>query len=166
MHNQKTYSLLLVLALISASFLGLLALPSGNLVEPADADSTRTFAGGDGTIGDPYQVSDVDQLQDISSDLNAHYVLINDIDASATVGWNAGEGFEPMGELWNGFTGSLDGQGYNITDLFINLIATNYVGLFGVLEAEANLNNIGLQVIFHFIGVGDAPCTVVTCWCT
>ncbi len=137
----------MVLALISAGFLGLLAISSGGLVEPAEAENTRAFAGGDGSIGDPYQIANVTQLQNISSDISAHYILTNDIDASATVGWNAGEGFEPIGELWNGFTGSLDGQGCNITDLFINLIATNYVGLFGVLEAEANLNNIGLHDI-------------------
>ncbi len=131
------------MALISAGILGLLSMPSGSLVEPAEAENTRAFAGGDGTIGNPYQISDVDQLQDISSDLSAHYVLINDIDASATVGWNFDAGFVPIGDSMNKFTGSVDGQGYNITDLFINLII-EYVGLFGVLDAEANLNNIGL----------------------
>ena len=144
MHNRKTYSLLLVLALISGGLLGLLAIPSENLVEPAEADSTRAFAGGDGTIGDPYQISDVDQLQDMSSDNTAHYVLINDIDASNTSSWNAGAGFEPIGDNTFKFRGSLDGQGYNITDLFINRITTSGVGLIGYLDTSASLNNLSL----------------------
>ena len=133
--------------MISAGFLGLLVIPTEGLVEPAKADSTRAFAGGDGTVGDPYQISDIDQLQDISSNLSAHYVLINDIDASATVGWNSGEGFIPIGNMtpitsW--FVGSLDGQGYNITDLSINRATTSGVGLFSTIDDGASLSNIGL----------------------
>ncbi|MCK5774498.1 MAG: hypothetical protein KAH57_11975, partial [Thermoplasmata archaeon] len=70
------------MALTSVGLLGLLATPSGNLVESAGAGNTRAFAGGDGSVGAPYQISDVDQLQDMSSDLSAHYLLINDVDAS------------------------------------------------------------------------------------
>ncbi len=146
MHHNKSYSLLLVLALIFTGLLGLLAISSENLVEPADADSTRAFAGGDGSLEDPFQISDIDQLQDISSNLSAHYVLINDIDASATVGWNSGEGFVPLGNVtfayW--FRGSLDGQGYNITDLFINRTTTDDVGLFGYTGDASSLKDIGL----------------------
>ncbi|MCK5774089.1 MAG: hypothetical protein KAH57_09915, partial [Thermoplasmata archaeon] len=108
------------------------------------ADSTRAFAGGDGTVGNPYQISDVDQLQDMSSDLSAHYLLINDVDASATSGWNTGDGFDPIGNSMHNFTGSLDGQGYDINDLFINRIATSYVGLIAYLGADASLDNISL----------------------
>jgi hypothetical protein len=46
------------------------------------------FAGGDGTVENPYQVSTCQQLQDINQHLDAHYILINDIDCSATATWN------------------------------------------------------------------------------
>ncbi len=131
----------------SVGLLGLLAIPSENLVESAGAVNTRAFEGGDGSVGDPFQISDVDQLQEMSANLSAHYVLINDIDASATVGWNSGEGFIPIGNmtpLTDWFVGSLDGQGYNITDLFINRISTDNVGLFGITGDAASLSNIGL----------------------
>ena len=48
--------------------------------------------GGSGTPGDPYVVSTVEELQAIRQDLAAHYVLGNDIDASATQHWNGGNG--------------------------------------------------------------------------
>ncbi|GAJ17451.1 unnamed protein product, partial [marine sediment metagenome] len=52
---------------------------------------------GSGTIGDPYVIWDVNDLQDMNLDLAAYYELGQDIDASATVGWNAGQGFIPVG---------------------------------------------------------------------
>jgi len=99
-----------VFALVSVGSFGLLAIPSGNLVEPAEASSYSSFAGGNGTIQNPYQISNVTQLQNMSANLSAHYMLVNDINASVTSGWNLGAGFDPIGDNTNRFTGSLDGQ--------------------------------------------------------
>ncbi len=52
-----------------------------------------SFADGDGSGGDPYQIEDCLDLQAMNNDLTASYILINDIDCSATSGWNGGEGF-------------------------------------------------------------------------
>ena len=99
---------------------------------------------GSGTEGDPYMIHDVHDLQNISLDLNAHYALANDIDASETSEWNwngtAFEGFEPIGT----FTGSLDGRGFNITDLFIERSSTDNVGLFGNLGEDGIVANTTL----------------------
>ncbi|MCK5773905.1 MAG: hypothetical protein KAH57_08970 [Thermoplasmata archaeon] len=151
-----------------------MVIPSGNLVEPAEAVNTRAFEGGDGSIGDPYQIADIDQLQEMNLSLDAHYVLINDIDASATSGWNSGEGFVPIGNVTYDyrFTGSLDGQEYNITDLFINRTTTDYVGLFGYISPGASLNDIGL--IDNDVNgsscvgglVGGSQCTIKNCYTT
>lgn len=83
---------------------------------------------GSGTLADPYIISDVDDLQSMENDLTAYYELANDIDASATSGWNSGAGFLPIGQA-SGFTGQLDGKGHTIDSLFINRPAEN-VGLF------------------------------------
>ncbi len=56
---------------------------------------------GSGTQADPYIISDVDDLQAMENNLGAYYELANDIDASATVGWNGGEGFRPVGKQVN-----------------------------------------------------------------
>ncbi len=92
-----------------------------------------SFAGGSGTIGDPYQISDIYQLQDMRCDLNAHYILVNDIDASETSEWNDGAGFLPVGsDAWpiGPFKGSLDGNGYAISDLYIRYTGHGCAGLF------------------------------------
>ena len=99
---------------------------------------------GAGTPEDPYMICDVDDLQEMNNDLSAHYALANDIDASETSIWNGGDGFEPIGDDEdNSFTGSLDGDGYSITGLYINRMFTNHVGLFGHIDG-GTVENVGL----------------------
>lgn len=82
---------------------------------------------GSGTLLDPYVIYDVNDLQAIENDLTAYYELANNIDASATVGWNGGLGFAPMS--W--FSGNFDGKGHIISGLVVNRPLEGYVGLFG-----------------------------------
>jgi hypothetical protein len=67
----------------------------------------------------------------MSQNLSASYALNNNIDASETTTWNSGAGFVPVGT----FTGRLDGQGYNVTNLYIYTPSTNFVGLFSYVGA-------------------------------
>jgi hypothetical protein len=103
-----------------------------------------SFGGGDGTSGNPYIIEDARDLQNMSSNLSAYYVLSNDIDASATVGWNSGAGFAPVGTSANKFTGGLDGKNYTISGLFIKRSSTDNVGLFGYISPGGSVKNIGL----------------------
>ena len=105
------------------------------------------FAGGNGTASNPYEISNVDQLQNMSSNLSAHYELIEDINASETRNWNNGKGFNPVGyEYGEGswFSGRLDGQGHTISDLYINRNSSKYIGLFGYLGGGGNIENVAL----------------------
>ncbi len=101
------------------------------------------FCNGSGTIEDPYGITTVEMLQNIKQDLDANYILLNDIDASETSTWNEPSGFEPIGINTNKFTGSLNGNGYKITDLYINRNSM-FVGLFGYAE-NAEISNLGLE---------------------
>ena len=127
--------------------------------------NASAFAGGDGSSGNPFQISNVTELQNMSANLSAHYVLINDIDASATSTWNWNgknyTGFIPIANDTNpvtigfqgvNFTGSLDGQGFNITGLFINCSSEDYIGLFGRINASAIIKNVN---IINYTVFGD-----------
>lgn len=72
------------------------------------------FAGGDGTIENPYQVSTPEQLNAVRNDLDAHYIQINDIDMSAWGNW------EPIGSDTNYFTGSYNGNHMSITNFYMS----------------------------------------------
>jgi len=85
-------------------------------------------------------ITNLAELQAMSDDLSADYILDNDIDASATSGWPAG--FVPIGTLANPFTGSFDGGGFTISSLFINRPATDYVGLFGYVNTIGDIKDV------------------------
>jgi methionine-rich copper-binding protein CopC len=87
-------------------------------------------------------ITDCAGLQAMAGNLTEDYVLGGDIDCSATSGWNAGAGFIPV-DL---FAGTFDGQGYTISDLFINK-AGNHAGLFARLDnvAGVELKNVNFS---------------------
>ena len=106
----------------------------------AESSQTSPFAGGSGTIGDPYIIENVNELQGMFWFPAAHYELGNDIDASETADWNGGLGFEPI----NTFTGTFNGQNFTISNLFINRPGEDYVGLLGSTNAGFSMDNLGL----------------------
>jgi len=108
------------------------------------ADGTFGGGGGDGSVGNPYLIEDVSDLQAMNAGLSDHYVLVNDIDASATGEWNNGSGFDPVGFDDSHFTGSLDGKGHWITDLFINRTSEGRVALFGFVGVGGSISNVNL----------------------
>jgi hypothetical protein len=81
------------------------------------------FSGGDGSQGDPFWISDANDLRNLSYDTSSwdkYFVVINDIDMGDPNVIN-------MGTIGD-FTGSLDGQGFTITNPTANgiLIGSNH----------------------------------------
>jgi filamentous hemagglutinin family protein len=83
-------------------------------------------------------VNNLTNLQNMQLDVNGNYALGRNIDASATSGWNAGAGFDPIST----FTGKFDGNNHVIANLFINR-PIYHVGLFG-LATGATISNVGV----------------------
>lgn len=77
------------------------------------------FGGGNGTVADPYVVTNATELQNIENNLSAHYVLGNDINGTMTQDWNSGNGFKPIGNDSYPFGGSLDGKGHAVFGLTV-----------------------------------------------
>ena len=94
-------------------------------------------------------VNTLANLQAVGGALSGTYAMSRDIDATATSGWNAGAGFAPIGTQSAAFTGTFDGQGHVISNLYINSAAA-YTGLFGQISGAtamiANLNLLGGSV--------------------
>lgn len=142
MIRDRLLSLSVTLLLITTGMMVIISIPEEFSPVHLMGTSNASFAGGDGTVGDPYQISDVDQLQEMEADLEAHYLVINDIDASDTSNWNSGEGFDPIGNSSAPFSGSLDGGSYNISNLCINAPLKDHRGIFGVISDGSTLSNI------------------------
>ncbi len=109
------------------------------------------FSGdGSGTEADPYIITNVDQLQEMSDNTGAYYELGNDIDAAETADWNGGEGFEPID---GPFSGTLDGKEYTITELTIDRPELAPVSLFTSLDLGGEISNLGVENV-NFTGNG------------
>lgn len=93
-----------------------------------------TFAGGNGSAGNPFVIASPDQLQRVGEDPDAHYVLDGDVDVSG-IDW------EPIGSTEEPFTGSLtssDGTNRNVSGL-------NGQPLFGVIGAGAEVSALTIE---------------------
>jgi hypothetical protein len=92
-------------------------------------------------------------LNAIRNNLSGHHILMNDLD-STTDGYeevasptaNDGKGWIPIIGAGGDppFTGTFDGQGYEIRDLFINLPGIGYVGLFSIVGEGGHIEDIGI----------------------
>jgi trimeric autotransporter adhesin len=91
------------------------------------------------SLGAPDSSTGTD-LQGMQGNLSANYALGSSIDASATSGWNIGEGFAPIGT----FTGNFDGLGHKINNLYINRPNSSQIGLFSWITGPSFIRNIGL----------------------
>ena len=111
---------------------------------------------GSGTSGDPYKIRYIEDLAKVGTgtdgwDLNDHYVLMNNLDfqiaasyesGSVDPAYTTGSGWNPIGRSGN-FAGTFDGDGYTISNLYINNGTATGIGLFGFTE-QADIKNLGL----------------------
>jgi hypothetical protein len=119
------------------------------------ASSKVSAMEGDGGQETPFRIETCQDLQDIRNDLDAYYVLANDIDCSGFTG------FEPIGDDSNHFIGELDGQGFAVSNLTVDPTDDfqDNVGLFGQIGEWDN--QVGLVKDF-----GLEMTTIVGDWST
>jgi len=88
------------------------------------------------------EIKDWHDLDEIRDDLDKGYLLMDNLDEDT-------EGYDELVDSVNGwnpindFTGSFDGNGHKIFDLYVNRPNTDYVGLFGYTD-DAELSDVGL----------------------
>ena len=101
------------------------------------SDSTDIITKGDGKEDNPYAVATIEQLDGyVRDNPSLHYEQIEDIDL---VGYD----WEPIDD----FSGVFDGNDYIISNLTINQLDNNYVGLFSNLLSGGKLRNINLKSV-------------------
>lgn len=119
-------------------------------------DAESGFSGGNGTVNNPYQITEADQLKLIANDLDANYKLMNDLDLQGY-----GENL-PLGEGDNTdwanvfvvgeFAGTFDGNGkklYNITE---NLFLFDRINGATIKNFDVYLNTTGFAMVVQTMG--------------
>lgn len=96
------------------------------LISSADVNSAPIFSGGDGSLGNPYQITTCQQLSLVRNYLDKNFVLNNDLDCTA-------QGNNIMiGSEGNPYVGKFNGDGHTIT-VAID-VEEDDVGLFRFIE--------------------------------
>lgn len=116
-------------------------------VDGVHANNTKYYAGGDGSFAYPYKIETVNHLKNVVRDMDANFILANDLDLSS-VQW------KPIGGYYceDTFTGVFDGNNKTIKNLTrtSDIAEKNnriYFGLFCVI------GNGGLVKNLKFSGV-------------
>ncbi len=132
---------------------------------------------GNGDPGNPYEIATLENLYWIAEDSDRwgyHYIQTADIDASDTVDWFGGRGWDPIGYwIWTlqvPFSGSYNGQGHVINGLHIYRPDTSSIGLFGYTSTAViqdlgviNVNITGYQKVGAIVGLNDEQSLITDC---
>jgi hypothetical protein len=89
------------------------------------------------------------QLMAMPDKLGSSYTLANNLNLTADLAnsssmWKTSDGFSPIGDEYNQFTGTFNGNGHTITGLTIKRPTIDYVGLFGSVGTGGGVQNVGL----------------------
>ena len=157
--------------ILTSSLVILLAMCTSLLAQTATAP-----AFGDGSSGNPYQISTLDHLFWITENddkWDKDYIQTANIDAFSTSGWDNNSGFSPIGNNSTKFTGSYDGDGYIINGLTIDRSSNNYIGLFGYTNGATiqdlgvtNVNIKGKRWVGGLVGRVMGNSTISNCYST
>ena len=149
---------------------------------------TATLPSGSGTQLDPYRIATLNNLYWIvapgtvnglteNDRMTKFYLQTANIDASATSTWESGAGWRPIGNsigTTTRFSGNYHGQGYTISNLFINRPALGTVGFFGLVSTNAVINYVyltnvsiaGKDQVGGLIGYIEGNATIGHCYTT
>ena len=120
--------------------------------------SASDFAGGNGSIDNPYQISTPEQLDAIRNDTRANYILINDIDLSG-YNWNP-IGRKNIDRTLTDFTGTFDGNYHTIYNLgiYVNEAEPTEIigGLFGY-GMGCTISNLYMENVNIGLYCNDLP---------
>jgi hypothetical protein len=126
----------------------------------ATISSYSQFSGGDGSAGNPWQISSEDDLTTLmgaSTYWSDHFILTADLDM-------AEENCSPIGLYEDEFRGTFDGNGHTISNVEIDdADPDDFIGFFGYIGEEGrvfdlklvNVNITGPMVVGGFVGGND-----------
>ncbi|MFA5499281.1 MAG: GLUG motif-containing protein [Candidatus Cloacimonadia bacterium] len=108
------------------------------------------FAGGEGTIEDPYQVENAEHLNEVRDFRSSHFIQTADIDLSEFLspggaGFNDGKGWKPLFSIHYTFEGTYEGNNFKISNLFIDDDKLEDAGLFAGTSEDAVIRNLRLE---------------------
>jgi hypothetical protein len=113
------------------------------------ANSSGKYSGGLGTTAEPFRISAVPDWQELMAtpaDWAAYFILTSDIDLNGvSITPIAPDTSTSSGFQGTPFTGVFDGNDYVIRNADVNMLDSDYVGLFGYLGTDGQIRNLGVE---------------------
>ena len=117
-----------------------------NSVRSLATETVSLYAGGTGTVADPYLITSAQQFQDINQNLDAHFRLENDIDFT-------GFDLEPIGDaLVMDLFGTVVAQSANRNN---NILTYNYASAEDFFEVGDTFYSSESTDLVHVVDAGD-----------
>ena len=157
---MKRKILVFLLALcLAAALVPVTAFAGGGYTNIWDGSIASAFAGGTGTVENPYQIATGAQLAYLASSVNGgetyagkNFVLTADIDLNGLPWTPIANAFSDAlfgGSDYRIFAGNLDGQGYTVSNVVIGSksapLESDVFGLFGATEGK--ISNLHLNTV-------------------
>lgn len=119
-----------------------------------DGSVANGFSGGNGTVGSPFLIADGSQLALLAANVNkgneyngTYFKLTKDVDLGGKINWM------PIGmNVDNQFRGKFDGGSMLITNLYVDRVDLESVGLFGFIGAGSEVHHLGIVGTSNIIG--------------
>ncbi len=148
--SSKVISIIVSLAL-AVSMTPSFGTTSAFAVDAGGAElQSGAYSGGTGTAEDPYQITTPQDMQDLSDAVDGgetysgvYFKMTNDISLSSVIHTT----WTPIGNKTTAFAGFFDGNGYEITDLTINVMTDDYQALFGNVSGTVQKLTVIGQIV-------------------
>ena len=113
---------------------------TSKMTKLADVDETTTISSGSYCISTAEELKKLADMTNSGKVKDGFFYLADNIDLSA---YQTGEGWTPIGTSSNPFRGTFNGNGYVVSNLYINTTATTSgIGLFGMAN---DISNLGVE---------------------
>ena len=123
---------------------------TSGMTKLSEVDLNTTISSGSYSISTAEELAKLSEMTNSGKIQGGNFYLADNIDLS---GYQTGEGWTPIGTSANPFKGTFNGNGYVISNLYINTTAsTTNVGLFGVCNT---LKNVGVENAYVYAPNAD-----------
>ena len=106
------------------------------------AFSYNVYNNGDGSKENPYEIVTFNHLYNIRYNMreNIYYKLMADLDFT-----NETQAYSVIGDENDMFNANFDGNGYTISNILVDSVVNDYVGVFGYTGTQSKISNLTVE---------------------
>ena len=108
-----------------------------------EPENTVEFSGGNGSIVNPYKITNIEQLKNVEKYGSSAFILLNDLEFP--IAEEGATNFKPLFNDENHFNGVFEGNGKRIFNITMRNDETFFTGLFAYIGADGVVKNLKLS---------------------